>query len=64
MGCEGGIYSFAFATLGANAVFGIDSSSQYVEEAERQKGPGQRVFFRQGTAVQTGLAQDSTDNVF
>uniref|UniRef100_UPI0031D232CC class I SAM-dependent methyltransferase n=1 Tax=Klebsiella sp. TaxID=576 RepID=UPI0031D232CC len=64
IGCGGGIYSAAWANLGAAEVIGIDFSAQMVTAANEHRRNGLNVSFRQGTAEHTGLAPESVDIVF
>jgi len=64
IGCGGGIYSRAWAGLGAAEVLGVDFSHQMVEAAaERSQGMA-GVSFRQGDATATGLNDGCADLVF
>ncbi len=64
IGCGGGIYTFGFAALGARSVIGVDQSNQYIEQAQRSVQESSQVFFRVGTATQTGLPPANADIVF
>jgi SAM-dependent methyltransferase len=64
IGCGGGIYSRAFAALGARSVRGIDASSQYVEEASANAPLPDGLHFSVGAADATGLPAQSADIVF
>lgn len=64
IGCGGGIYAFAFASLGAGTVIGIDSSRQYVDEALRAAAAHPNVSFRPGSASATTLPDACADLVF
>lgn len=63
LGCGGGIYSTALASMGAATVVGIDFSAQMVEDATtRARGLGiSNVTFAQADATCTGLADDAVD---
>ncbi len=61
--CGGGIYSKAWADLGAATVVGVDFSEQMVIAArEHQKRPN--VSFQRGSAENTGLPSANFDVVF
>ncbi len=64
IGCGGGIYSAAWARLGAAEVVGIDFSEQMITAANENRHNALNVSFRQGTAEHTGLAAESVDIVF
>ena len=64
IGCGGGIYSFAFAALGARSVIGIDQSRQYIDEAKQRVSPSDAITFCSGTAEDTQLPEGSADIVF
>lgn len=64
IGCGGGIYSFAFASLGAKSVVGIDSSPQYIAEASNSAKNFGTIRFQIGTAFGTGLPSHCSDLVF
>ena len=64
IGCGGGIYTFAFASLGARSVVGIDKSVQYLENARTLSPNSNIVDFRIGDALSTGIPDCSIDLVF
>lgn len=64
IGCGGGIYTLAFAKLGAKSVTGIDNAVQYVERAKHLSVDTNNVRFQVGTATSTGLSDASIDLVF
>ncbi|OWT75507.1 MULTISPECIES: bifunctional 2-polyprenyl-6-hydroxyphenol methylase/3-demethylubiquinol 3-O-methyltransferase UbiG [unclassified Achromobacter] len=64
VGCGGGIYSQAWADLGAQSVTGIDFSEQMVAAAREKAGARSRLSFQTGTAQATGLAAGAADIVF
>jgi ubiquinone/menaquinone biosynthesis C-methylase UbiE len=64
IGCGGGIYSFGFSVLGAKSVIGIDSSPQYIDEANNDIECDGIVTFQVGNAIHTGLSSHCADLVF
>src|SRR5690606_31622582 len=64
VGCGGGIYSNAWADLGAASVIGVDFSEQMVIAARENARERRHVSFQQGVADRTGLASDRFDIVF
>ncbi|MFT4463723.1 MAG: class I SAM-dependent methyltransferase [Sodalis sp. (in: enterobacteria)] len=64
IGCGGGIYSAAWAGLGARQVTGVDFSAQMLQDAQETVQGLTNVSFVQGDAVATGLADASQDIVF
>lgn len=64
VGCGGGIYSAAWADLGAKAVTGIDFSEQMVLTAIERNKQRPNLSFQKGDALATGLASGSADIVF
>ncbi len=64
IGCGGGIYSAAWADLGAAKVTGIDFSAEMVRTATEKNLGQTNIVFRQGNALATGLPPASADIVF
>jgi ubiquinone/menaquinone biosynthesis C-methylase UbiE len=64
VGCGGGIYSLAWADLGAARVTGIDFSLVMVDTAARQANGRAGISFQVGAADNTGLPPQSADVVF
>jgi ubiquinone/menaquinone biosynthesis C-methylase UbiE len=64
VGCGGGIYTAAWAELGARSVMGIDFSAQMVRDATEANCGRKGVTVSQGEALCTGLPDDSADIVF
>ena len=64
LGCGGGIYSRGFISLGARTVTGIDSSLQYLEEAQLASPAEANLSFVLGYATKTGLSNSCADIVF
>ena len=63
IGCGGGLYSMAWAEMGA-AVAGVDSSAGMAETAERSAAGHPRISIRTGGADATGLPANTFDIVF
>ena len=63
IGCGGGIYTRAWAELGAAQVTGVDFSEEQLAAA-RASSDDPRLSFRHGTALATGLPKQSVDLVF
>ena len=63
IGCGGGIYSRAWREIGAGDVVGIDFSAEMVAAA-REQAWLDRISFRQGDAMATGMPSASVDIVF
>lgn len=64
IGCGGGIYSAAWAELGARQVTGVDFSAQMLRDAQETAQGWDNVSFVQGEVADTGLADASQDIVF
>ena len=64
IGCGGGIYSLAFAELGAKSVIGVDRSRQFIEDAKLSVSVAAATSFCLGSATDTGLPGESADIVF
>jgi ubiquinone/menaquinone biosynthesis C-methylase UbiE len=64
IGCGGGIYSYGFAAIGARSVTGIDSSNQYIDEANVGLSQSDAISFMSGNALSTSLQGDCADIVF
>lgn len=64
IGCGGGIYTRAWARLGAARVTGVDFSATMLEEAARTCAGIPTISFRQGDAQATGLADGAADLVW
>ncbi|MBI2760145.1 MAG: class I SAM-dependent methyltransferase [Chloroflexi bacterium] len=64
VGCGGGIYTRAWAGLGASEVAGIDFSEPALEEAAARSQGLANVSYRTGTVEATGLGDASVDVVF
>jgi ubiquinone/menaquinone biosynthesis C-methylase UbiE len=64
VGCGGGIYTRAWADLGASAVVGVDFSEVMLEAAKESCRDRQNVTFVCGDALRTGVAAESVDVVF
>ncbi|GED24084.1 methyltransferase [Brevibacillus agri] len=64
IGCGGGIYSKAWAKLGAASVTGVDFSSVMLAAAQKQCADEPRISFVQGDALETGLPDGCADIVF
>ena len=63
IGCGGGVYSRAFAELGAMSVTGVDFSAAMLESARALCADLPQVTFQQGDALATGLPDASADLV-
>lgn len=64
IGCGGGVYSRAFAELGAASVTGVDFSATMLEAARAMCADLPQVTFQQGDALATGLPDASADLVY
>jgi ubiquinone/menaquinone biosynthesis C-methylase UbiE len=64
IGCGGGIYSLAWADLGAGQVTGVDFSRVMVDTAAAKAAGRANIGFRVGAADDTGLPSQSADVVF
>ncbi len=64
VGCGGGIYTRAWADLGAARVTGVDFSQVMVETATKQADGRAGLSFRVGAADDTGAPSRSADAVF
>lgn len=64
IGCGGGIYSRAWAQLGAKQVIGIDFSEKMIQTALEHSNRIGNVSFHVGNAVSTQLDSESADIVF
>jgi SAM-dependent methyltransferase len=64
IGCGGGLYSAAWADLGAAEVTGVDFSAEMVRTATEKNRGRTNIVFKQGDALATGLPSDSADIVF
>ena len=64
IGCGGGVYSRAFAELGAAGVIGVDFSAAMLESARARCADLPQVTFQQGDALATGLPGASADLVY
>jgi ubiquinone/menaquinone biosynthesis C-methylase UbiE len=64
IGCGGGIYSAAWADLGAAEVVGVDFSEPILRTAIERNTARPNLSFRQGDALNTGLPAASVDIVF
>lgn len=64
IGCGGGIYSRAWADLGAATVIGVDSSQVMVDTAWEHSSGISNLSFVVGDAARTGLEDASVDLVF
>lgn len=64
VGCGGGIYSVAWAAIGAERVTGVDFSAQMVSDAQGNTQKYSNIAIQQGNALATGLAAGSADIVF
>jgi len=64
IGCGGGIYSRAWADLGAERIIGVDSSQVMVDAAWEHSSGIPCVSFVVGDAATTGLEDASVDMVF
>ena len=64
IGCGGGLYSAAWADLGAAKVTGVDFSAEMVRTATEKNRERTNIVFRQGDALATGLPSESADIVF
>ena len=64
IGCGGGIYSAAWADLGASKVVGVDFSEQMVIAATEKNKARPLLSFQKGDALGTGLPASSVDIVF
>ncbi|HBZ83280.1 MULTISPECIES: class I SAM-dependent methyltransferase [Brevibacillus] len=64
LGCGGGIYSKAWAKLGAGSVTGVDFSQVMLEAAQKECADEPGISFVHGDALHTGLPERSADIVF
>jgi ubiquinone/menaquinone biosynthesis C-methylase UbiE len=64
IGCGGGIYTCAWAKMGASEVIGIDFSEQMVQATSESTRDLSNITVRQGSATATGLADKRVDIVF
>ncbi|MGN7468836.1 class I SAM-dependent methyltransferase [Brevibacillus sp. SAFN-007a] len=64
IGCGSGIYSKAWAKLGAASVTGVDFSQVMLAAAQKQCTDEPRISFVQGDALETGLPDSCADVVF
>jgi ubiquinone/menaquinone biosynthesis C-methylase UbiE len=64
IGCGGGVYTRAWAMLGAGTVLGIDASSAVLGVAAEQSRRFDNVGFHHGDARATGLPAGDADIVF
>lgn len=64
IGCGGGIYSIAWAQLGAKQVIGIDFSKEMVAAASEKAQEFKQIHFQQGRSDASGLPDQSVDIVF
>jgi ubiquinone/menaquinone biosynthesis C-methylase UbiE len=64
IGCGGGVYSCAFADLGATSVTGVDFSAAMLESARTLCADLPQVTFQQGDALATGLPDACADLVY
>jgi ubiquinone/menaquinone biosynthesis C-methylase UbiE len=64
IGCGGGVYSRAFAELGAASVTGVDFSAAMLESARALCADLPQVAFRHGDALATGLPDACADLVY
>jgi ubiquinone/menaquinone biosynthesis C-methylase UbiE len=63
IGCGGGLYTAAFAEMGAAEVTGVDFSLEMLKSAGEQCREYPHVLFKQGDALQTGLPSEAYDIV-
>lgn len=63
LGCGGGIYTRALATMGVPSVTGVDFSKVMIEAAQRHSASYPTVGYQIGTAKSTGLENHSADMV-
>lgn len=61
LGCGGGIYSRAFAELGAEEVLGMDFSTSMLKSAREHSAEYRQIYFEQGNALETGLPAANFD---
>jgi|GEM_PF-5569917 len=61
IGCGGGLYSAAWADLGAVEVTGVDFSAGMVRTATERNRGRSNIAFKQGDALATGLPSESAD---
>ncbi len=64
IGCGGGIYSRAWATLGAAHVLGVDFSAVMLDDARQTCADLPNIEFHQSDALATGLPDASADIVY
>lgn len=64
IGCGGGIYSAAWADLGATQVIGVDFSEPMIGTAREKNGARAGLTFQTGRAEASGLPDASVDIVF
>ncbi len=64
VGCGGGIYSKAWARIGAKSVMGVDSSAVMLDAARNSCIDEPAVTFHRGDALATGLDSNVADVVF
>lgn len=63
-GCGGGIYTKAFADMGARHVTGVDFSKEMLSAAKEHCEEYEQIDFQLGHALQTGLEASSCDIIF
>ncbi len=64
IGCGGGIYTRAWAQLGAAHVLGLDFSEQMIQTAKELSSGYHNISFQVGNALSTGLDDKIADLVF
>ncbi len=62
--CGGGIYTRAFADLGAKEIIGVDSSEQYIEQARAESASYQSLHYLCEDACHTKLNNNYFDVVY
>ncbi|MFG6117611.1 class I SAM-dependent methyltransferase [Halobacillus sp. MO56] len=63
IGCGGGIYSKALADMGVASVTGVDFSEKILEGAKENCKDYKNIFFRYGSAYDTGVNSNNFDLV-
>jgi ubiquinone/menaquinone biosynthesis C-methylase UbiE len=64
IGCGGGIYSRAWAQMGAETVLGLDISEHMIQTANEDSADFNNTSYQVGNALSTGLKNQTADIVF